>query len=415
MINIDEIDIYKIMQNQPIINIGTLGKVANGKSSLIRSLTGHNPMKFKKEAQFNRTIKLGYVNAKFYKCIDCNKYMINVNTCNDCLDKECEMVLNLSFIDSPGHDDLYSTALSGASNIDYALLVIASSTYKTDKNETYEHYNLIKSLNLEENSIILHNKIDLVSKQIAYNQYNMMRDLFKIKYIIPICAQFSYNLDKFTNILGEFINIESVKDKFINKVKQSFKGSIIRSFDINKPGTEIDKLNGAVIGITINTGYLSVGDMITILPGIIMQDGTVKPFTTNVNAIKTEQTNLDTAYPGGLIGIETDLDPSLSKEDRLVGNIIIKSQDIDNYKHFNKCVIKFQNKCNTININEPYDIMLGTIRRKCSITNIQKNNDTKEIYITLDLSHSLVGSINDKLLLLKHNKILTQAMLCEIK
>ena len=65
---------------QPFITIATQGKVANGKSSLIRSLTGINPMKFKKEAVKNMTIKLGYTNAKFYKCNKCpSPYCYQVN------------------------------------------------------------------------------------------------------------------------------------------------------------------------------------------------------------------------------------------------------------------------------------------------------------------------------------------------
>ena len=55
---INSINDIKISQeSQPFVIIGTQGRVANGKSSLIRALTGINPMKFTKEAEKNMTIK----------------------------------------------------------------------------------------------------------------------------------------------------------------------------------------------------------------------------------------------------------------------------------------------------------------------------------------------------------------------
>ena len=74
-------------ESQPLVIISTQGRVANGKSSLIKALTGINPMKFTKEAEKNMTIKLGYTNAKFYKCETCPEpwcYQINQKICNLC-------------------------------------------------------------------------------------------------------------------------------------------------------------------------------------------------------------------------------------------------------------------------------------------------------------------------------------------
>ena len=47
---------------------------------------------------------------------------------------------------------------------------------------------------------------------------------------------------------------------------------IIRSFDINNPGTDADKLKGGVAGGTILQGVLKVGDKINIRPGLITKD-----------------------------------------------------------------------------------------------------------------------------------------------
>ena len=45
--------------------------------------------------------------------------------------------------------------------------------------------------------------------------------------------------------------------------------SIIRTFDINKPGTNIYDVCGGIIGGTIKQGQVKIGDRVKILPGII--------------------------------------------------------------------------------------------------------------------------------------------------
>lgn len=47
---------------------------------------------------------------------------------------------------------------------------------------------------------------------------------------------------------------------------------IIRSFDVNNPGTEVEKLVGGVAGGTILRGVLKVGDKISIRPGLITKN-----------------------------------------------------------------------------------------------------------------------------------------------
>ncbi|CAF4767666.1 unnamed protein product, partial [Rotaria sp. Silwood1] len=53
-----------IISRQATINIGTIGHVAHGKSTVVKSLSGVQTGKFGREKQQNMTIKLGYANAK---------------------------------------------------------------------------------------------------------------------------------------------------------------------------------------------------------------------------------------------------------------------------------------------------------------------------------------------------------------
>ncbi|PIO77307.1 hypothetical protein TELCIR_00581 [Teladorsagia circumcincta] len=63
----------EVISRQATINIGTIGHVAHGKSTLVKAISGVHTVKFKNELERNITIKLGYANAKIYRCsnIDC--------------------------------------------------------------------------------------------------------------------------------------------------------------------------------------------------------------------------------------------------------------------------------------------------------------------------------------------------------
>lgn len=54
--------------HQATINLGTIGHVAHGKSTVVKAISGVMTVRFKNELVRNITIKLGYANAKIYKC-----------------------------------------------------------------------------------------------------------------------------------------------------------------------------------------------------------------------------------------------------------------------------------------------------------------------------------------------------------
>lgn len=57
----------EVISRQATINIGTIGHVAHGKSTIVKAISGKNTVRFKRELERNITIKLGYANAKLYK------------------------------------------------------------------------------------------------------------------------------------------------------------------------------------------------------------------------------------------------------------------------------------------------------------------------------------------------------------
>lgn len=398
--------------DQPFVIIGTQGRVANGKSTLIRALTGKDPMKFKKELEKNMTIKLGYTNAKFYKCDNCPKpycYQPNKEVCEICGDPN-KLVLHVSFVDSPGHNDLQTTALSGAANMDYCLLVIAADS--TEDPETNEHYKAIKFLGLNHKTIGVHNKIDLVTKGKVIEHFEQIKQTYDLKYFIPLCAQFSFGLNYLIQFLVETIPYP-INNNLIEKINKPLKASILRSFDINKPGTLISSLKGAVIGCCIKQGKISVGDKIKIIPGIVQNDNTCFPLEAYVVNLKTDDTDLTTAYPGGLIGIELSIDPIWSKEDRLITNFIVEPSDTEN-KIFKNFRIEYtewaDNKQLDLKQNDICVGMLGTIKRNIKINKINKNKKQIDICSSVDMA----GTIGDSIILTKNNAIQVHGIIIEI-
>lgn len=54
----------EVIQRQATVNIGTIGHVAHGKSTVVKAISGVQTVRFKNELERNITIKLGYANAK---------------------------------------------------------------------------------------------------------------------------------------------------------------------------------------------------------------------------------------------------------------------------------------------------------------------------------------------------------------
>lgn len=73
-------------------------------------------------------------------------------------------------------------------------------------------------------------------------------------------------------------------------------------------------------------GVLKVNQHIEIRPGIVGKDGNgnirCTPLYSRIVSLYAEQNELQYAVPGGLIGVGTTMDGTLSRADRLVGHVL---------------------------------------------------------------------------------------------
>jgi len=325
----------EVISRQATINIGTIGHVAHGKSTVVRSISGVQTVRFKNELERNITIKLGYANAKIYKCSDpkCPRPSCYASFGSSTTDTpkhnvpgceaNMELLRHVSFVDCPGHDILMATMLNGAAVMDAALLLIAGNE-SCPQPQTSEHLAAVEIMKLK-HIIILQNKIDLVKQENALEQHKQILKFIKgtvaeSSPIIPISAQLRYNIDVVCEYICKTIPIP------IRDFTSSPHLIVIRSFDVNKPGAEIEELKGGVAGGSIVKGVLKLGDEIEVRPGIISKDGDGKvkcvPIFSRIVSLFAEENDLKYAVPGGLIGVGTKIDPTWCRADRLVGQVL---------------------------------------------------------------------------------------------
>ena len=302
----------------PEMNIGLIGHVDHGKTTLTSALSGKWTDTHSEELKRGITIKLGYADITIRKDSKGNL----TTSKKDDKGKENKIIRRVSLIDAPGHETLMAVMISGAAIMNGAILMIAANE-KCPQPQTREHLTVLKILGIK-NIIVVQNKVDLISEKEAKENYFQIKKFVKHTLgfevpIIPLSAQKGVNIDILLEAIQEFMPTSKIKrgdnSEFI----------VARSFDINKPGTEIKKLSGGILGGTITSGKLKVGQEIEISPGFKSNRkgvSTWTPVKTKIKNIISGGTSVKNKGPGGSIAIETELDPSQTRTDSLVGNII---------------------------------------------------------------------------------------------
>ncbi len=309
---------------QSVLNIGTLGHIDHGKTSLTKAITQVWTDKHSESIKRNMTIKLGYADAIIRKCPKCHapESFTTKEICGIC-NSIAEPLMRISLLDAPGHETLMATAIAGANIIDGILFVIAANE-PCPMQQTKEHLMIINILGIK-NIIVVQTKIDIVGKENALKHYYQIKEFLKGSIIenapiIPVMTNYGINI----NVVLEEITKIKIPERDTTSEPLMY---IVRSFDVNKPGIDASKIIGGVIGGAIIKGKFKVGDMIEIRPGIKpISKGSKKevyvPTITKIVGLSNGNENLTEAIPGGLIGISTEIDPAFTKADTLVGNVI---------------------------------------------------------------------------------------------
>lgn len=305
--------------NQAEMNIGMIGHVDHGKSSLVQAFSGKFPDTHSEEIRRGISIRLGYADCEFRITKD------KIYTTDKV--KDSTLLRRISFVDAPGHEVLMATMLSGAAIMDAVLLVIAA-TEPVPMPQTREHLAAMNIIDMER-LIVVQNKIELVSEEEAVKNFEDIQNFLNQEWkgdakkvpIIPISAIHKTNLD---------VVIQKIEENFKTPHRDPAVTPfmlIARSFDINKPGMEPGEMHGGVVGGSISQGSLEVGMDVEIRPGVNV-NGKWRPIVTKIASLQSGFGQIESALPGGLIGVGTELDPSMTKNDKLVGHVLGKPGEL---------------------------------------------------------------------------------------
>jgi translation initiation factor 2 subunit 3 len=313
----------EVLERQATHLVGTLGHVSEGKSTLIRSLTGVKTQRHAKEQERNITIHLGYANCKVYRNSVTGETRA-VQTKGSRPDgDDWSLVAHLSFVDCPGHEAYLATMLGGASVMDSACLIIAANQEVIPQPQTFEHLVAAELMGLDRMCIV-QNKLDLIDEATAVATKDKIAafttdTVAALKPVFPVSAQHGWGTSR---VLDHLLSLPPPA----RDLDAPARLTCVRSFDVNRPGpvtVDAPDLKGAVIGGTLEQGVLAVGDWLEIRPGVLRRGPSGEivshPLRTRVRGLRCEETDLPYAVPGSLIAIATDLDPGLSSANGMIG------------------------------------------------------------------------------------------------
>lgn len=301
--------------DQPHVSIGLVGHVDHGKTTLTKALSGKWTDTHSEELKRGITIRLGYANFTVYH--KDGQYLPSSQP-------GFKPIRSVSIVDAPGHESLMATMLAGSMIVDGALLLIAANE-TCPQPQTREHLQALEIIGIE-HVIVVQNKIDLVSTEDALKNYKQIKEFLKgSKFeqapIVPISAKHNINISYLLEAIEKVVPTPE-RDPKTDPIML-----VARSFDVNKPGSDPSKMVGGILGGSIRSGSLRVGDTVEIRPGRVYEERNqqvYKPFETTIVGLMSDTTKLEQAFPGGSIAVLTTLDPAIVKSDQLTGCVVGK-------------------------------------------------------------------------------------------
>lgn len=349
---------------QPTLNIGLIGDVANGKSTMIRAITGKRTQSHSSEQQkHGMTIRLGFANASILHCQveGCGLYSFRQDELPNELSKtpQCaychgsaEVVTRVSFIDCPGHAELMATMLSGASAFD-AVILAAASNMQCPSPQARQHLEALRvaSRDFSDSIAVAQTKAELLVREsyddrVGYSpdeklslhasnaRENLRKTVAAKAPFFPTCAPLGAGLEPLAAWLA---GIAAKGGRGPKKTMMAPIFRALRSFDVNYAGTDASKMVGGVLGGNITgSGSFAKGETLEIRPGLVLgtksdkkenEDSPessfqISPLLFQAHELMTGKNSLETAGAGGLIALRTSLDPTLCANDRLIGSVI---------------------------------------------------------------------------------------------
>ena len=310
-------------KEKPHVNIVFVGHVDHGKSTTVGRLfydsgvIDEQTMKKLKD----KAAELGKAGFEFAFVMDNLKEERERGVTIDLMHKKMLTdKYEYTVIDAPGHKDFIKNMITGASQADIAVLVVAGT--EGVMAQTREHVFLCKTMNVKQIAVAV-NKMDAVNYDEA--KFNAVKEQ-----VTQLLAQVGY-----VNV--PFLPVSALKGDNIAKKSENmpwYKGPTIREqmdlFEEPSKPTELplrlpiqDVYNITGIGVVpvgkVETGVMKIGDKVIVVPA---REGT--GVTGEVKTIEMHHEQVQEAIPGDNIGFSVR---GIGKKDIARGDVLGK---IDN-------------------------------------------------------------------------------------
>jgi len=295
-------------RTKPHVNVGTIGHVDHGKTTLTAAITHVLSKRF--PSDINQP--LNYEDVEKSEEEIARGITINIKH----IEYETEK-RHYAHIDAPGHEDYIKNMITGAAQMDGAILVVAATDGPMP--QTREHILLAKQVNVPKIIVAL-NKVDLVDDEELLDLVEMeVRELLtKYGYdgddvpIIRVSALKALEGDAAAE--DQVMELINAIDKYIPKPERDFE----KPFLMPVEDVFSIKGRGTVVTGRIETGIVKINEEVEII-------GFDKNATSTVTGVEMFRKLLDEGQAGDNVGL---LLRGVKKEDVQRGQVIVKAGSI---------------------------------------------------------------------------------------
>ena len=306
-------------RTKPHVNIGTIGHVDHGKTTLTAAIT-------------YVLADEGTAQKMDYDAIDAapeeKERGITINTAH----VEYETAgRHYAHVDCPGHADYVKNMVTGAAQMDGAILVVAATDGPMP--QTREHILLCRQVGVP-NIVVFMNKVDLVDDP-------EMLELVEME-VRELLDQYEFDGDNASVIQGSALKALEGTDEGKNQIMELMNAV---DADIPEPVRDVDKDflmpiedvfsitgRGTVATGRIERGVINTGDAVEIV-GMMAADA--KPLTSTVTGVEMFRKILERGEAGDNAGI---LLRGIDKTDIKRGMVIVKPGSVKPHSKF-KCEV----------------------------------------------------------------------------
>src|SRR5690554_2512881 len=306
-------------RDKPHVNVGTIGHIDHGKTTLTAAITTILSGK-------------GFAQSRSYDSIDAapeeKERGITINTSH----VEYETAnRHYAHVDCPGHADYVKNMVTGAAQMDGAILVVAATDGPMP--QTREHILLARQVGVPQ-IVVFMNKVDLVDDP-------EMLELVEME-VRVLLDQYEFDGDNASVIQGSALKALEGDADAIAQIKKLMDAV---DADIPEPERLVDQPflmpiedvfsitgRGTVATGRIERGVINVGDPVEIIG--MMGEGE-KPKTSTITGVEMFRKILDRGEAGDNAGL---LLRGINKEDIQRGQVICKPGSVKPHKHF-KCEV----------------------------------------------------------------------------